>query len=118
MTLRADQIIRRLVSTNYSSVVLERFGFVGIGFEVPSLRRAVTGDALSILTEGSVKITLGEVSIVNFGGAIVSASLNSRPYVMVVASSRDSNLKFGVVLDGSRSINQIVSDVHLIIEGE
>ena len=111
MTLRADQIIRRLVSACYSSVVLERFGFTDCGYELDT-------PAETIINTGDVVLRVISVNLINFGGAIVSASLNSRPYVAVIGENAGAILKMGVVLDGSKSVGRIVDEIHRIIEGE
>lgn len=118
MTLRADQIIRRLVSANYSSVVLERFGFLEMGIETPVPPGQRTNEHMRLIDADGVMISVYQTSMVNFGGAIVSSGLDKRPYVTVVANRDGSCMKFGVVLDGSRSVSHIVDEIHRIIEGE
>lgn len=110
MTLRADQIIRRLVSACYSSVVLERFGFLDCGYEQNSPTKVV-------LEIGDVRITIADVSIANFGGAIVSAP-KERANVMVLGENLSGSLKTGVILNGFQSVGRIVDEIHRILEGE
>lgn len=118
MTLRADQIIRRLVSANYSSVVLERFGFIEMGFETPVPPGQRTSEHAAFIQVDDVIVSIYQTSMVNFGGAIVSSSLSDKPYVTVIANRDGSCMKFGVVLDGSKSVNAIKDSIYRIIEGE
>ena len=111
MTLRADQIIRRLVSACYSSVVLERFGFLEYGYESDT-------PAETIINTGDVFMKVVSVNIANFGGAIVSSSQDSRPYVMIVGENAGGTLKTGVILNGFQSVGRIVDEIHRILEGE